>query len=326
MPLYICHSLSPACHALVRQILSAYILVYKPAAAAPVARWRCDASATQAATPLRFPVRISPPKQAGQLFASEVLSLFLARRHGPWIIRCRWLVTFTSASYGPLDVSVVLLCRPSQCTALAQVGYCVDLFSRRNEGFRLLSGGSHLSSLQRRAHHESTPRGLDAHVYTNATSTAPSLYSYFAVIMHSRGCPFLQVAASFFEYRQSPENAFAERFKYDVISSSLLSSAIAPTPTIRRTFGTDLPGKLDDASDGSLSDGDKSPTLTSPPLSEFQVPAALVAVAAIALAAEYYFVAIFLMLAATYSWHSLKASAERATTTASVRSAPSTFS
>lgn len=144
--------------------------------------------------------------------------------------------------------------------------------------------------------------------------------------MYSRASPFLQVAASFFEYRQSSENAFAERFKYDLISSSLLSSAIAPTPTIRRTFGADLPGKLDDASDAGSSDGDKSQTLTSPsPLSEFQVPVPLVAVAAVALAAEYYFVAIFLMLAATYSWHSSKASAEKATTTASVRPASSTF-
>ena len=129
-----------------------------------------------------------------------------------------------------------------------------------------------------------------------------------------------QAVALIFENRQSPENAFAERFKYDVISSSLLSSAIAATPTTRRTFGSDLPGKLDDASDSTSSDGDKSPAATSS-LPEFQVPAALVAVAAIALAAEYYFVAIFLMLAATYSWHSVKACAERATTTASVRAA-----
>ena len=132
---------------------------------------------------------------------------------------------------------------------------------------------------------------------------------------------FCQVAATCFEYTQSSENAFAERFKYDVISSSLLSSAIAATPTTRRTFGSDVPGKLDDSSDEGSSDEDNSQIATSSPLSEFQVPIALVAAAAIALAAEYYFVAIFLMLAATYSWHSVKAGAERATTTASVRPA-----
>ncbi|KZT68657.1 hypothetical protein DAEQUDRAFT_670985 [Daedalea quercina L-15889] len=124
---------------------------------------------------------------------------------------------------------------------------------------------------------------------------------------------FSQVATSAFESRQTPENAFAERFKYDVISSSLLSSTVSATPTIRRTFAPELPGKLDDASDGASSDDDKS----SSPLSEFQVPIALICIAAIVLAAEYYFLAIFLMLASTYSWHAVKASSERAATTAS---------
>ena len=154
----------------------------------------------------------------------------------------------------------------------------------------------------------------------HVTPTGPSLFICAVFTMHSRLDRFCQVAASFFEYRQSSESAFAERFKYDVISSSLLSSAIAATPTTRRTFGSDLPGKLDDAGDGSSSDEDQPHTATPlSPLSEFQVPIALVAVAAVALAAEYYFVAMFLMLAATYSWHSVKASAERATTTENVR-------
>ncbi|TFY58814.1 hypothetical protein EVJ58_g6178 [Rhodofomes roseus] len=127
---------------------------------------------------------------------------------------------------------------------------------------------------------------------------------------------FTQIAASFFEYRQSSEHAFAERFKYDVISSSLLSTTISATPTVRRTFTLEVPDKLNDASDIASSDGDKSGTVDPSPLSELQVPIAMVCFAAVALAAEYYFVAIFLMLASTYSWHSVKANSEEVKTTA----------
>ncbi|KAH9930256.1 uncharacterized protein B0H18DRAFT_930516 [Fomitopsis serialis] len=123
----------------------------------------------------------------------------------------------------------------------------------------------------------------------------------------------IQIASSFFECRQSSENAFAERFKYDVISSSLLSATVAATPTIRRTFTLEP----DDASDVASSDDDKSSTTLSSPLSEFQVPMALVCVAAVALAAEYYFVAIFLMLASAYAWHSVQATSEIAANTTS---------
>ncbi|KAH9832502.1 uncharacterized protein C8Q71DRAFT_776718 [Rhodofomes roseus] len=126
----------------------------------------------------------------------------------------------------------------------------------------------------------------------------------------------IQIAASFFEYRQSSEHAFAERFKYDVISSSLLSTTISATPTVRRTFTLEVPDKLNDASDIASSDGDKSGTVDPSPLSELQVPIAMVCFAAVALAAEYYFVAIFLMLASTYSWHSVKANSEEVKTTA----------
>lgn len=107
----------------------------------------------------------------------------------------------------------------------------------------------------------------------------------------------------------SPDNHFAERFKYDVISSSLLSTSLSGTP--RRGA---IPGRLpDEASDSPTS---SSPEAQGKPsrfgqLDNTQWPPALVSFAIVALSAEYYFVALFLLTAALVVYQLAKSQASR---------------
>ncbi|KAI0940824.1 hypothetical protein AcV7_003100 [Taiwanofungus camphoratus] len=125
--------------------------------------------------------------------------------------------------------------------------------------------------------------------------------------------------------RSSPENTFAERFKYDVISSSLLSVSIAAPPcATRRTFYPELPGRPDDESNqpvppGSIanSNRDLSCTQTAFAFTGLQWPIFWVSLTVIALAAEYYFLSIFLLGGAVSNWHALKTNREKASATTS---------
>ncbi|KAH9945737.1 hypothetical protein B0H21DRAFT_743784 [Amylocystis lapponica] len=113
-----------------------------------------------------------------------------------------------------------------------------------------------------------------------------------------------------------PESTFAERFKYDVISSSLLSASIsaAPPSATRRAFTPELPGKLDET--GQQPESTDEPAVAeghnSSVLEDFEWPVTLASIAAAALSAEYYFVAIFLFGGATYTRHVSKTKHERA--------------
>ncbi|EED78953.1 predicted protein [Postia placenta Mad-698-R] len=114
---------------------------------------------------------------------------------------------------------------------------------------------------------------------------------------------------------QSPESTFAERFKYDVISSSLLSTSIAaPLSATRRSFSPELPGRLDQESNASQSSSleQNEPTVIPSSLTEFNWLIVSVSIAAVALFYEFYFVAIFLIGGATYSWHAEKVLSEKA--------------
>ena len=110
----------------------------------------------------------------------------------------------------------------------------------------------------------------------------------------------------------SRENGFEERFKYDIISSSLLSSSLAaPTTTHRPPLTPEIPGKLDDG--GGLTGDPHSPSDSppdsipsdSPMLSNSNVsgpefPIALLSIAAVFLSAGYSFLAIVSFAAAIY--------------------------
>ncbi|TBU24410.1 hypothetical protein BD311DRAFT_671865 [Dichomitus squalens] len=120
----------------------------------------------------------------------------------------------------------------------------------------------------------------------------------------------------------SRENSFEERFKYDVISSSLLSSSLAaPASAIHRTFAfaPEFPGKLDDGGGGtedgtSPSDSkahDRSLDSTSGDLNLSghgqELPIALLSIAIFFLSAgSYVFAAVFLA-AGFYARHVVQA-------------------
>ncbi|PCH36444.1 hypothetical protein WOLCODRAFT_140424 [Wolfiporia cocos MD-104 SS10] len=110
----------------------------------------------------------------------------------------------------------------------------------------------------------------------------------------------------------SPETAFAERFKYDVISSSLLSTSLAaPVSSTRRSFSSNLPdepvaGKPEHDDDPLLRTADDYGFRVSSAFAELHWPVVMVSVAVVALAVELYFVAIFLFGGATYIWHASK--------------------
>ena len=80
----------------------------------------------------------------------------------------------------------------------------------------------------------------------------------------------LQIASDLLQSSScsSRDNTFEERFKYDIISSSLLSSSLAaPTITPRPSLTPDIPGKLDGGG-GSMGDphspSDSNPDFQSP--------------------------------------------------------------
>ncbi|KAI0691792.1 hypothetical protein C8T65DRAFT_670380 [Cerioporus squamosus] len=120
----------------------------------------------------------------------------------------------------------------------------------------------------------------------------------------------------------SQENSFAERFKYDVISSSLLSSSLAaPTSAVRRTFTPDIPGKLDDGggdeeSSSAVSRSDArfpEPAVSNPFGS--QLPVALVSLAVVLLSIGYFFLAMIPLFAAIYVRYVVQPDADKATST-----------
>ncbi|KAK7685830.1 hypothetical protein QCA50_011176 [Cerrena zonata] len=117
----------------------------------------------------------------------------------------------------------------------------------------------------------------------------------------------------------SQENAFSERFKYDVISSSLLSNSIAAAPpsATRRTFTPDIPGRLseDEGSDHSRS---SSITDNGKPNAASELntswPWGVASIAILAISVEYYFLALFLGCVAFYLIYAARFQASRENT------------
>ncbi|KAH9857299.1 hypothetical protein C2E23DRAFT_856742 [Lenzites betulinus] len=105
-----------------------------------------------------------------------------------------------------------------------------------------------------------------------------------------------------------PESNFAERFKYDVISSSLLASSLAAAPTsaVRQSFSPEIPGKLDDGGGG----GDEELSKTDATYPEHpgtanwlvpQLPLVLASLGALAFSTSHLFLAILLSFSAAYA-------------------------
>ncbi|KAI0630645.1 hypothetical protein C8Q77DRAFT_1134419 [Trametes polyzona] len=122
---------------------------------------------------------------------------------------------------------------------------------------------------------------------------------------------------------------FAERFKYDVISSSLLASSLAAPATnvARRSLSPELPGQLDDSDGG----GQPKPPPTDAKAKGSNVtnaedaeetnvlgpewPYFLGSLAALAMAANHVFLAILLVSAAAYVRYVVNADSEKSDTT-----------
>ncbi|KAL4244650.1 hypothetical protein ABKN59_010098 [Abortiporus biennis] len=99
------------------------------------------------------------------------------------------------------------------------------------------------------------------------------------------------------------ENAFAERFKYDVISSSLLSSTLSPqspNPIATRVFTFDVPGRLKPEGKDENNPIPDIPEKDPSGVASIHWPAAILSVALAALSSEYYFMAIMLLGLAAY--------------------------
>ncbi|KAI0640721.1 hypothetical protein C8Q79DRAFT_994564 [Trametes meyenii] len=123
-------------------------------------------------------------------------------------------------------------------------------------------------------------------------------------------------------------NAFAEHFKYDVISSSLLASSLAaPVSSVRRAFSPEIPGKLDDKGGGGQ-DGvtSKDPetddmpshvdtTTSSPNSLEPQLSYVFLSLAVLALSTNHNFLAIILASTAAYVRHVVNTDSEKSDTT-----------
>lgn len=106
--------------------------------------------------------------------------------------------------------------------------------------------------------------------------------------------------------------AFAERFKYGVISSSLLSPALPATPMVeshRRGVSQSLPGRLSNGHSRTPSAAESTITdnlsLSMPPEPETPIwPLTLAFTVAIAaLSARFYFFALLLLAATLYYMH-----------------------
>ncbi|KAL1940873.1 hypothetical protein VTO73DRAFT_7914 [Trametes versicolor] len=127
----------------------------------------------------------------------------------------------------------------------------------------------------------------------------------------------------------STEGNFAERFKYDVISSSLLASTLAAVPTsaVRQTFSPDIPGKLDDSGGGDKPESfpaDAKTESSYPPNADstsapdslgLQLPYVLASLAALALSTNYVFLAILFLCAAAYVRYVVNTDIEKSDTT-----------
>lgn len=135
-------------------------------------------------------------------------------------------------------------------------------------------------------------------------------------------CP-TQIVDSCLSSSPCPDNGFAERFKYDVISSSLLSTSISSQASAtRRSFSPDLPGKLDsNSTERSASPSevnhlsDQQPDQTSPSsdlLGDYFWPFTLTSSAVVFLSSGWYLFAMLLFASASYSWHCHKQNNEKA--------------
>ncbi|KAI8985660.1 hypothetical protein BD414DRAFT_488809 [Trametes punicea] len=124
------------------------------------------------------------------------------------------------------------------------------------------------------------------------------------------------------------EHNFAERFKYDVISSSLLASTLAaPSSTTRRTFSPEVPGRLDDR-DGAGEDEASSPKANTgqpdasaadvhsrpPPSAGPQLSYVIVSIAVLALALGYHYLALVLLSSSAYLWYVVHPDSEKSDT------------
>ncbi|PIL30417.1 hypothetical protein GSI_07604 [Ganoderma sinense ZZ0214-1] len=118
----------------------------------------------------------------------------------------------------------------------------------------------------------------------------------------------------------SRDNGFEERFKYDIISSSLLSSSLAaPTVTSRPSLTPEIPGKLDGGG-GSVGDEHSpsgsnpdfpSPDSSAPLDSNFsgpESPIALLSIAVAFLSTGFHLLAIVFFAAAIYVRYVVQAS------------------
>ncbi|KAH9939092.1 uncharacterized protein BXZ73DRAFT_44256 [Epithele typhae] len=112
----------------------------------------------------------------------------------------------------------------------------------------------------------------------------------------------------------SQENTFAERFKYDVISSSLLSSSLAASlaspVSARRANTPEIPGRLSE--EGTSGGGGEQPVPTPavalpdipslPAFSGPQLAVTLLSVSVLVFSIGFYFLAFVVLLAALYAW------------------------
>ena len=109
-----------------------------------------------------------------------------------------------------------------------------------------------------------------------------------------------------------PKNSFAERFKYDVISSSLLSASLAATPGVgRRSANQDDSSSLEAASDAgersqrpsssaAETEDELNAQTSDVDMEELKGPVAVLSIGVVALAAGYEFLAYLLFAAALY--------------------------
>ncbi|KIP01829.1 hypothetical protein PHLGIDRAFT_131086 [Phlebiopsis gigantea 11061_1 CR5-6] len=104
----------------------------------------------------------------------------------------------------------------------------------------------------------------------------------------------------------SSSNSFPERFKYDVISSSLLSTSLAATPLPgRRSFAPEIPGRLASSRDHSRAsstsdDYGENQQLNPSELGLTRETIAIISVAVVVLAAGFEFLGLLLLAGALY--------------------------
>ncbi|EKM50723.1 uncharacterized protein PHACADRAFT_264171 [Phanerochaete carnosa HHB-10118-sp] len=110
-------------------------------------------------------------------------------------------------------------------------------------------------------------------------------------------------------HRPSSSNTFAERFKYDVISSSLLSISLAASPNpARRTFKPEIPGRLRGSAGGhsrasSTTEDDEALShhyKTVEESTNVRGTITVVSVAVVALAAGYEFLGLLMLASVLY--------------------------